>query len=146
MKRIDPPAIDDITELQLLANNEGLGSYPGLMNEYIRFRSQYNVYSKSGGNPWSIAPLPISGDLKKALRTHYGSPPESRLKFIKKYRRSLSPTLCPMCGGFGNGTLDHYITMIFWQTDCIKLCFKANFLHLVFLLRLLIKIILNLIF
>ncbi|SEK53158.1 hypothetical protein [Ectothiorhodospira marina] len=109
MKRIDPPAIDDIKELQLLANNHGLGSYPGLMNEYIRFRSQYNVYSKSGGNPWNIAPLPISDDLKKALRTHYGSPPQGRLQFLKKYRRGLSPTICPMCGGFGNGTLDHYL-------------------------------------
>ena len=109
MKRIDPPAIDDIEELQLLANNEGLGSYPGLMNEYIRFRSQYNEYSKSGGNPWNITPLTISGDLKRALRTHYGSPPKGRLQFLKKYRRGLSPTLCPMCGGLGNGTLDHYL-------------------------------------
>lgn len=109
MKRIDPPVIDDIKELQLLSNNEGLGSYPCLLNEYIRFRSQYNQYSKSSGNPWNIAPLPISAHLRKALRLHYGSPPVGRLQFLKNYRRDLSPTLCPMCGGFGNGTLDHYL-------------------------------------
>lgn len=109
MKKIDPPDIDDTKELQLLANNEGLGSYPDLMNEYVRFRSQYNVYSQSGGNPWNIAPLQISNPLRKALRNHYGSPPVGRLQFLKKYRRDLSPTLCPMCGGFGNGTLDHYL-------------------------------------
>lgn len=109
MKKIDPPAVDDIKELQLLADKEGLGSYPSLMNEYIKFRSQYNEYNKSGGNPWNIVPLPISDDLKKALKNHYGSPPKGRLQFIEEYRRGLSPTLCPMCGGFGNGTLDHYL-------------------------------------
>lgn len=109
MKRIDPPAIDDIEELTFLADNKGLGSYPGLMNEYSRFLSQYNEYSKSGGNPWNMVPLTISDHLKKALRTHYGSPPKGRLQFIKNYRRGLSPTLCLMCGGFGNGTLDHYL-------------------------------------
>lgn len=109
MKKINPPNVEDIKELQLLANNGRLGSYPHLMNEYIMFREQYELYDVNMGNPWHIRQLPISGDFKKSLITHYNEPPVDRLLFIQEYRRKISPTLCPMCGGFGNGTLDHYL-------------------------------------
>jgi hypothetical protein len=109
MKKIDPPFINDIGELKALADNEGLGSYPYLMNQYIQFRDRYNEYSDCGGDPWAVAPLPISEHLANALKGHYSQPPVGGLGFLKEYRRKLSPTFCPMCGGFGNGTLDHYL-------------------------------------
>ncbi len=109
MKRINPPPVNDILELQFLADNTKLGSYPNLLNEYIRFSSQYDSYVQSCGNPWDLIPLGFTDPFKKALKVHYNSPPDERLKFIEEYRRNLSPTVCPMCGGFGNGTLDHYL-------------------------------------
>lgn len=109
MKRINPPHVDDIEELQLLADNKKLGSYPELLNEYISFRSQYKDYINYGGNPWYITALPISSDFRKSLIRHYEGAPDERLEFIDDFRRKLSPTVCPMCGGFGNGTLDHYL-------------------------------------
>ena len=109
MKRINPPHVDDVRELQLLANNGRLGSYPDLMNEYLMFRSQYDDYTNHGGDPWYISQLPISVGFRNALIAHYDDPPNGRLGFIKQFRYNLSPTICPMCGGLGNGTLDHYL-------------------------------------
>jgi hypothetical protein len=109
LKEINPPIVDDIQELQLLADNSKLGSYPDLLNEYIIFRDQYNDYIAKNGDPWRVAPMNISNDLKKALIYHYDHAPKGRLKFIKSSRYTLSPTFCPMCGGFGNGTMDHYL-------------------------------------
>ena len=109
MKAINPPEVDDIEELQLLANNINLGSYPELLNEYIQFLSQYNDYIVNNGDPWRITPMAISSDFKKALICHYNKAPKDRLKFIKDSRYTSSPLVCPMCGGFGNGTMDHYL-------------------------------------
>jgi hypothetical protein len=109
MKTFDPPDVDDISELRLIADNKRLGSYPDLMNEYIRFRDQYSDYVNHGGDPWNIAPLPIPEHLKNTLIKHYEVTPKGRLEFIDEFRRKLSPVVCIMCGGFGNGTLDHYL-------------------------------------
>lgn len=109
MKGINPPPVNDIEELQLLADNERLGSYPDLRNECTKIVSQYDDYILHGGDPWRLTQLPVGNRLQKALIAHYNKPPTGRLKFINEYRRTLSPTICPMCGGFGNGTLDHYL-------------------------------------
>ena len=109
MKTIKPPEVDDIQELQVLANNSNLGSYPKLLSEYIRFRSQYEDYIDKKGDPWRVVPMGICRDFKDALICHYDKAPKESLEFIKASRYNLSPTLCPMCGGFGNGTLDHYL-------------------------------------
>ena len=109
MKHINPPEIDDIVELQSLANNRRLGSYPKLLSEYLIFREQYNKFTVNGGNPWVINTVITDVDFGNALINHYVDSPEGRLLFIKDFRRTVSPTVCPMCGGFGNGTLDHYL-------------------------------------
>lgn len=109
MKKINPPIVDDIMELKSLAKNKRLSSYPNLLNQCSQFCSKYEEYIKNAGNPWGIDPLPINKQFKKELHLHYNSPPTGRLNFIDDFRRNLSPTLCPMCGGFGNGTLDHYL-------------------------------------
>ncbi|WP_411360660.1 hypothetical protein [Pseudidiomarina sp. YC-516-91] len=109
MKAISPPEIDNIHELQLLANNSRLSSYPDLMNEYLRIRQQYQSYVENGGNPWVINSINIGEPLKNSLKLHYLKPPKGRLSFIQKFRRNLSPLVCPMCGSFGNGSIDHYL-------------------------------------
>jgi len=109
MKEIKPPYVKDVEELQLLADNANLGSYPQLLGNYIVFRDQYLKYISNKGDPWSIESLISDNDLKGALVTHYNSAPKGRLEFIDFYRRKLSPDICPMCGGPGNGTVDHYL-------------------------------------
>lgn len=109
MKAINPPHINDTEELQLLAENTKLGSYPELLNNHAVFIDQYEKYTEHGGDPWSITSK-IAGDkFKKSLITHYDNAPKGRLEFIDHFRRKLSPNICPMCGGPGNGTLDHYL-------------------------------------
>ena len=107
---IDLPTIDDIGELQKLADNNRLGSYPSLMHGYLEFRRQYKAYEDNGGDPFKVATTTVTdSDFKRALINHFNQPPEGCLKFIPIFRRELSPLVCPMCGGFGNGTLDHYL-------------------------------------
>ncbi|MFA7259323.1 MAG: hypothetical protein WC013_07365 [Aeromonas bestiarum] len=109
MKHITPPDVDDIVELQSLANNSRLGSHPKLLSEYLIFRGQYNQFIANGGDPWMITSAITDANFGSALINHYVDSPEGRLLFIKDFRRTISPTVCPMCGGFGNGTLDHYL-------------------------------------
>lgn len=67
MKHINPPEIDDIVELQSLANNRRLGSYPKLLSEYLIFREQYNKFTVNGGNPWVINTVITDVDFGNAL-------------------------------------------------------------------------------
>jgi hypothetical protein len=107
--KINPPYVDDLGELQKLANNKKVGSYPDLMHHYIEFKNQYQAYTDKGGDPWQVTSLTLDVAFKDALKVHYDNPPDNSLEFIDDFRRDLSPTICPMCGGFGNGTLDHYL-------------------------------------
>jgi hypothetical protein len=109
MKHITPPDVDDILELQSLANNSRLGSHPKLLSEYLIIRQQYNKFIANGGDPWMINSVITDEHFGNTLINHYVDSPEGRLLFIKDFRRTVSPTVCPMCGGFGNGTLDHYL-------------------------------------
>lgn len=109
MKKINPPDVNDIEELQKLAKNNNLGSHPKLLNEIVKFQCQYDKYIEHAGNPWNIDSIVTDQGFSKSLISHYNDTPKDRLLFIKDYRRTVSPTVCPMCGGFGNGTLDHYL-------------------------------------
>lgn len=109
MKKINPPYFDDNVELDTLSLNTRLGSHPELLANLGIIKNQYQNYLNHLGNPWSINTCALSDKLQKALKTHYESPPVNRLDFLDQYRRDLSPNICPMCGGFGTGTLDHYL-------------------------------------
>ena len=109
MKKIDPPLNDDNTELEKLANNTRLGSYPELRDNVAVIEQQYQFYITHSGDPWIITTCGLSVELTNSLKTHYEKPPKDALKFLDVYRRVLSPNFCPMCGGFGMGTLDHYL-------------------------------------
>jgi 5-methylcytosine-specific restriction endonuclease McrA len=108
--RIDLPIIDDIEELQELANNDKLGSYPKLIHSYLEFKLQYETYEQNSGDPFVITTVVVNDDkFKKTLINHFNQPPKGRLEFISSFRRKLSPLVCPMCGSLGNGTVDHYL-------------------------------------
>jgi hypothetical protein len=107
--KITPPHIDDLAELRQLGDNKNLGSYPELKRHYDAFENQYRTYNDNGGNPWQITALPLGDAFKDSLKAHYSDPPKNSLVFIDEFRRKLSPTLCPMCGSYGMGTLDHYL-------------------------------------
>lgn len=109
MKLTDLPIVDDLLELQKLANRDTLGSYPALMHAYIVIREQYNIFLQHGGDPWQVSPVQIDQALKTSIKGHYNSPPTDCLEFIPDLRYKFSPLLCLMCGGTGMGTLDHYL-------------------------------------
>lgn len=109
LKRINPRAVDDAVELTLLSNNPRLASHPDLANNLQAILPQLNNYHASNGNPWSLTALNIPENLKAALKSHYNHPPKDRLKYLEEIRDNLSPEVCPMCGGFGSGTLDHVL-------------------------------------
>tara|TARA_Y100000052_G_scaffold8201_4_gene8072 strand:+ start:58842 stop:59702 length:861 start_codon:yes stop_codon:yes gene_type:complete len=112
VKITNPPQVDDLGELQHLANQETLGSYPALMNSYIVIKTQYEEYEKHEGDPWKLDPIPLdnNGDkLSQKIKGHYNQPPQGSLNFIPKTRYELPTLICLMCGGFGLGTLDHYL-------------------------------------
>ena len=109
MKKINPPIHDDANELTILSTNGKLSSHPDLGNNLEVILEQYKAYLNDKGNPWSVSSISLPDNLKTALKLHYSSPPKDRLGFLDTYRRKLSPTICPMCGGPGTGTLDHYL-------------------------------------
>jgi len=109
LKKINLPAHNDDNELDALAQNTRLCSYPYLSNNSAIIKQQYKNYTITGGDPWSVASCNLPLTLQGSLITHYGQPPKNRLQFLDEFRNKLSPNFCPMCGGFGLGTLDHYL-------------------------------------
>lgn len=108
MKKLDLPNYLDYVILTSLSEKRGLVSYPHLQAELTEFLNRYIEYHAENGNPWNFDSLFISQELKTALQTHYKTPPNI-LKVINDMRKFGSPDVCPMCGSFGTGTLDHFL-------------------------------------
>ncbi len=108
MKKLTPPDVNDNDLVQTLSTNSQLSSFPDLTNNLPSLIRQYSDYVQVHGNPWQIATLGFSSQLNEALIKHYSMPPKI-LGFIKKLRDTGSPDVCPMCGSFGTGTLDHFL-------------------------------------
>lgn len=108
MKKLAPPSVDDDALAQTLSTNCRLSSFPDLRNNLPALIKQYSDYIQAQGNPWQIASLGFCSPLNEAIKRHYSVPPES-LGFIKELRDTGSPDVCPMCGSFGTGTLDHFL-------------------------------------
>lgn len=109
MKFLTPPENDDEFELLELSKNQRLSSYPLLANYLPLMGALYAQYISSDGNPWKIKPCHMADELKVSLRSHYTNEIKERLSFLSYYRNRLSPRVCLMCGGYGAGTLDHYL-------------------------------------
>ncbi len=109
MKKIDPPLVDDINELSDLSLNARLKENDILSRNINNLLAHYLQYEAYAGNPWEVNSLNLEGNLASKLKLLYENPPKYQLGFIKEYRDKLSPDICPMCGGLGKGTLDHYL-------------------------------------
>lgn len=109
MKKIDPPFVDDAEELRLLSLNTRLKDFILLERNRNELLLQYANYERYHGSPWEVDTIGLEDDLVKRVKSLYESPPLDQLQFIEKYRDILSPDVCPMCGGLGKGTLDHYL-------------------------------------
>ena len=109
MKKITPPEIDDKQELYYLSENRRLGSYPLLRDYRDQITNAYDEYLDQKANPWVLKRSSLPRELQDYLRSHYRSEIKDSLLFLTEYRKKLSPDLCLMCGGFGHGTLDHYL-------------------------------------
>ncbi|WP_282146157.1 hypothetical protein [Alteromonas stellipolaris] len=109
MKITRPPIVDDLRELQGLANRTALGSYPKLMQSYVAIKDQYAAYSQHNGDPWKLNPTNLDTELSRRIKGHYDKPPKDCLTFIPETRYEMPTLICLMCGGFGMGTLDHYL-------------------------------------
>jgi hypothetical protein len=109
MKKIEPPFVDDPEELRLLSLNTRLNDFALLDKNRNELLLQYAHYERYHGSPWEVDTIGLGDDLVKRVKSLYESPPSHQLQFIEKYRDILSPDVCPMCGGLGKGTLDHYL-------------------------------------
>lgn len=109
MKKIDPPLVNDIEELRLLSLNTSLKDNQLLEVNRNELLLQYASYERYQGSPWEIDTIELEADLVVRVKSLYKKPPVHQLQFIAKYRDNLSPDVCPMCGGLGKGTLDHYL-------------------------------------
>lgn len=109
MKFLTPPENDDEYELLELSKNPRLGSYPLLANYFPLINALYIQYTEFKGDPWLIEPCHMTSELKTSMRSHYKSEIKERLSFLSHFRNELSPRICLMCGGYGAGTLDHYL-------------------------------------
>lgn len=109
MKKLDLPLHDDVDAAQILSVNPRLKSYPLLSEHLAAITKRYSEYNEAEGNPWVLrGPLPLPTTLGDAMRAHYESAPTG-LEFIAHMRYEASPDVCPMCGSFGTGTLDHLL-------------------------------------
>lgn len=109
MKLTERPDVDDLYELQKLADRKALGSYPDLMHAYIVIRDQYQTFLNNGGDPWQVFPVNLDTNLKESIKGHYSQSPKNCLEFISDIRYKSPSLVCLMCGSAGMGTLDHYL-------------------------------------
>lgn len=108
MKRVTPLPFDDDTALKNMAINKRLDVFPILKNNHKKILAAYKEYSKKKGRASKINPIQVSTTLKSGLIKQYNSPC-NEIKIIKEIRKKLSVNVCPMCGSFNTGTLDHLL-------------------------------------
>lgn len=110
MINIDLPEVNDFEELQYLAYCEFKNGDDIINKEYSKIYDCYSDYKQNNGNPWKVnISNNISNKCKTVLKSRYTYQPKDSLPFIKKLRKEVSPDVCPMCGSYSTGTLDHYL-------------------------------------
>lgn len=107
MKKLNIPETDDLNILDMMRNNRRISSQGQIDQEYDVIRQQYLHYNHHNGNPW-LCESKVSDLLKKKLKAHYLNP-YSELGYIKQMRENGSPDVCPLCGSYKTGTLDHFL-------------------------------------
>jgi hypothetical protein len=119
MKRLTPPPFDDAAALLTLANHRGLSSYDELLRNLTPIQRSYLRYTVAAGDPaLAEQPCGLPASLARKLKAHYKKPPTA-LPVIGTIRRELSPTVCPMCGSPGFGTVDHVFPKELYPELCL---------------------------
>lgn len=108
MNKITLPACDDAAAFAALANNDKVASHPSLKPFVAAIQTGYTHYVNNGGNPFTVANVPLSANIADYLRKHYNSP-NTDLAHITLMREETEHQPCPMCGSFHRGTLDHLL-------------------------------------
>lgn len=103
MRKLKYKFIHDSDNLLILSSH-----YPLLAPIAKTLRSAYKIYIKQKGYN-HITPIPVTTTEKECLEKAYNnSPSEAGLKWIRElYLHGMIS--CPMCGGSGARTLDHYL-------------------------------------
>ena len=110
MIKFDISDVNDFEELQLMALKEMKKGDPVYINEYPLIYDCYAYYIRNNGNPWKIVKsILISQDCKSKLQDRYDYQLKDTLTFIEEIRNKISPDVCPMCGSYSTGTVDHYL-------------------------------------
>ncbi|MFZ6643576.1 HNH endonuclease [Undibacterium sp. TC4M20W] len=109
MKYLSPPTYDDLQIFRALSTHPRAKIHPLLGQNLGPIGAAYQHYKNSGGNPHLLhSPLLLDDDLKENMQKIYEKKIEV-LKYIDEIRNKLSPDVCPMCGSYGNGQVDHII-------------------------------------
>jgi hypothetical protein len=108
MNSLPQPEIDDFAKLFEHARNARVSSYPYIYNDEGTILGCYLAYMQAAGNPIQIAPKGLPEPLASRLKADFDSHAKA-LAFIAEMRKETAPGVCPMCGSFGSGTLDHFL-------------------------------------
>ena len=109
MKYLGPQNYDDIDIIRRLALKGNLASYPLLQQNLQVIEAEYLHYAAVAGNANRLnPPLGLDAALKQSLQDDYRKKIKD-LSYIKEIRKNLSKDVCPMCGSFSTGQVDHFI-------------------------------------
>lgn len=129
MRKIPLPVVDDIENLQLLEASKS-DNAQAIVAHMPAMRERFAEYDRGCGNPWLVDVDQQFEDKKAHLQHLYTSPPLA-LGFIEQLRYALAGA-CPVCGGRGVGTLDHYLPksfyaeFSFYSKNLVPACFNCN--------------------
>jgi hypothetical protein len=105
MKFLGQPFFDDNQALVNLSENKQLSSYGELIQYRRQILAAYAAYQAAHGNVENFQSIGLPASLGEKLAKHYSRPPVE-LSVLEILRKS-SLKVCPMCGSYGHGTLDH---------------------------------------
>ncbi|WP_157825445.1 hypothetical protein [Rahnella sp. AA] len=108
MHKVSPLKIHDLVVLRMMNRDPGFSAHAHVASNFKIMRKRYIQYKKSKGSPFVLSPITFPKNFKDSLKYHF-SHPRSELEYISKIRYKLSPNCCPLCGGFGSHTVDHYL-------------------------------------
>ncbi|WP_129931791.1 MULTISPECIES: HNH endonuclease [unclassified Pseudomonas] len=129
MRKIPLPVVNDIENLQLLEASKS-DNAQAIVAQMPAMRNRFEEYDRGCGNPWVVDIDQQFEGTKAHLQHLYTSPPVA-LGFIAQLRTSLAGA-CPVCGGRGIATLDHYLPksfyaeFSFYSKNLVPACYNCN--------------------
>lgn len=129
MRPLNAPRVDDNAVLALFGRH-GSGRELAVVPYAASVRERYAKYHQGKGDPWVVGVVNTFEPIDSALKGLYDSPTEA-LAFIASLRDG-EEGACPMCGGSGIGTLDHflprhgYAEYSFFSANLVPACSRCN--------------------